>query len=42
MQAGGNALTYVDKVSRPASSVSVPARAGTYMVKAVDKSVLLS
>mgnify|MGYP003636922998 FL=1 len=34
----GNALTYVDKVSRPASSVSVPARAGTYMVKAVDKS----
>jgi hypothetical protein len=34
----GNALTYVDKVSRPASSVSVPARSGTYMVKAVDKS----
>ena len=38
----GNALTYVDKVSRPASSVSVPARAGTYMVKAVDKSGITS
>ena len=38
----GNALTYVDKVSRPASSVSVPARAGTYMVKAVDKSGISS
>ena len=38
----GNALTYVDKVSRPASSVSVPARSGTYMVKAVDKSSITS
>ena len=38
----GNSLTYVDKVSRPASSVSVPARAGTYMVKAVDKSGITS
>ena len=38
----GNALTYVDKVSRPASSVSIPARAGTYMVKAVDKSGITS
>ena len=38
----GNALTYVDKVSRPASSVSVPARSGTYMVKAVDKSGIAS
>ena len=38
----GNALTYVDKVSRPASSVSVPARSGTYMVKAVDKSGITS
>jgi hypothetical protein len=33
-----NSITYVDKVSRPASSVSVPARAGTYLVKAYDKS----
>jgi len=33
-----NSLTYVDKVPRPASSVSVPARAGTYLVKAYDKS----
>ena len=38
----GNAQTYVDKVSRPASSVSVPARAGTFMVKAVDKSGITS
>ena len=38
----GNALTYVDKVSRPASSVSIPARSGTYMVKAVDKSGVTS
>ena len=38
----GNAQTYVDKVSRPASSVSIPARAGTYMVKAVDKSGITS
>ena len=33
-----NSLTYVDKVPRPASSVSVPARAGTYLVRAYDKS----
>ena len=38
----GDSLTYVDKVSRPASSVSIPARAGTYMVKAVDKSGITS
>ena len=38
----GNAQTYVNKVSRPASSVSVPARAGTFMVKAVDKSGITS
>jgi hypothetical protein len=38
----GNASTYVDKVSRPASSVSIPARSGTYMVKAVDKSGITS
>jgi hypothetical protein len=33
-----DSITYVDKVSRPASSVSVPARAGTYLVRAYDKS----
>jgi len=33
-----NSTTYVDKVSRPASSVSVPARSGTYLVRAYDKS----
>lgn len=33
-----NSLTYVDKVSRPASSVAVPARSGTYLVRAYDKS----
>jgi hypothetical protein len=33
-----DSITYVDKVPRPASSVSVPARAGTYLVRAYDKS----
>jgi hypothetical protein len=33
-----NSTTYVDKVPRPASSVSVPARSGTYLVRAYDKS----
>ena len=33
-----NSTTYVDKVPRPASSVSVPAKAGTYLVRAYDKS----
>ena len=33
-----NSITYVDKVSRPASSVAVPARSGTYLVRAYDKS----
>lgn len=32
-----NAVTAVDKVSRPASSVSVPAKSGTYMIRAYDK-----
>lgn len=32
----------VERVSRPASSVTVPARAGTYLVKAVSKTGLLS
>lgn len=33
-----NSITYVGKVPRPASSVSVPARSGTYLVRAYDKS----
>ena len=37
-----NSSVYVSKVSRPASSVSVPAKSGTYMVKAVDKSGVYS
>lgn len=32
-----NATTGVEKVSRPASSVAVPARKGTYMIRAYDK-----
>jgi len=37
-----NATTAVDKVPRPANSVSVPARSGTYHIKAVDKSGITS
>jgi hypothetical protein len=37
-----DSITYVDKVPRPASSVSVPARAGTYLVRAYDKSQVSS
>ena len=33
----GNATTAVPKVSRPATSVAVPSRSGTYMIKAYDK-----
>ena len=33
----GSATTAVPKVSRPATSVAVPTRPGTYMVKAYDK-----
>ena len=33
-----NSLTYVDKVSRPASITTVPARSGTYLIRAYDKS----
>lgn len=36
--AWGDAVTYVEKVSRPATTVSVPAKPGTYMIKAIDKS----
>jgi hypothetical protein len=32
-----NATTAVEKVSRPATSVIMPARPGTYMIRAVDK-----
>ena len=33
-----NALTVADKVARPATSITLPAIFGTYMIKAVDKS----
>ena len=33
-----NATTAVDKVPRPGSNVVIPARPGTYMIRAVDKS----
>jgi hypothetical protein len=32
-----NSVALVEKVSRPATSISVPARRGTYLIKAVDK-----
>lgn len=32
-----NSVSLVDKVSRPATSISVPARVGSYLIKAVDK-----
>ena len=32
-----NSVNLVSKISRPATSISVPARVGTYLVKAVDK-----
>lgn len=37
-----NATTAVEKVARPGSSVIVPARPGTYMVRAVDKTGVAS
>jgi len=37
-----NATTAVDKVPRPGSSVSLPVRAGTYMIRASDKEGLQS
>ena len=33
-----NSVPFVQKVSRPATSVTVPARVGSYLIKAVDKS----
>ena len=32
-----NSVSLVEKVSRPATSISVPARVGSYLIKAVDK-----
>ena len=32
-----NSVSLVQKVSRPATSITVPARVGTYLIKAVDK-----
>ena len=32
-----NSVSLVNKISRPATSISVPARQGTYLIKAVDK-----
>jgi hypothetical protein len=32
-----NSVSLVEKVSRPATSITVPARVGTYLIKAVDK-----
>ena len=32
-----NSVALVEKISRPATSVTVPARVGTYLIKAVDK-----
>ena len=37
-----NAITLVDKVSRPANTVTVPALTGTYFVRSVDKIGLAS
>ena len=37
-----NSVTLVPKVSRPSSGTSVPSRAGTYMVRAVDKAGIQS
>jgi len=32
-----NSVALVEKISRPATSITVPARQGTYLIKAVDK-----
>jgi hypothetical protein len=37
-----NSVSLVEKVARPATSVTVPARIGSYLIKAVDKSGNLS
>ena len=33
----GKTRLLLEKISRPATSISVPARTGTYLIKAVDK-----
>ena len=38
----GNSVSLVEKVARPATSVTVPARVGSYLIKAVDKNANLS
>ena len=38
----GNSVSLVEKVARPATSITVPARVGSYLIKAVDKSGNLS
>lgn len=35
--AWGDAVTYVDKVARPGTAITVPAKPGTYMIKSYDK-----
>jgi hypothetical protein len=37
-----NSVTLVEKVARPATSITVPARVGSYLIKAVDKAGNLS
>ena len=37
-----NATTAIDKVPRPASSVTLPARSGTYMIRSYDKGQIAS
>ena len=37
-----NSVSLVEKVARPATSVTVPARVGSYLIKAVDKNANLS
>lgn len=32
-----NSVSLVEKISRPATSITVPARVGTYLIKAIDK-----
>jgi hypothetical protein len=32
-----NSVSLIEKVSRPGTSISVPARTGTYLIKAIDK-----
>lgn len=38
----GNSTTSIDKIARPASSVTLPARSGTFMIRPYDKSGITS